>query len=324
MAGCAEFHLIERHLSGLGTPRADVILGVGDDAAIVDASGQHQQVMALDTLVDGVHFPSDLPAQWVGYRALAVNLSDLAAMGAQPRWALLGLTLPGANESWVADFARGLDELAKAFNVAVIGGDVTRGPLTISLQITGVVDRVPLRRDGAAPGDRIWVSGRPGEAAAGLAVWQSLSARDCARWQGLRSAFTHPRPRLALGAALQGVASAAIDISDGLIADAGHIAERSAVKLVINPDACHPSARLRSWAGDAANAQQLYCAGGDDYELCFTAPADADAQVVAAAQSAGVPVRCIGWVDAGEGVVWGDQLWTENTVSGYTHFSAQT
>ncbi len=324
MAGCAEFTLIERYLSELGAPRADVVLGVGDDAAIVDISGQRQQVMALDTLVDGVHFPSDLPAEWIGYRALAVNLSDLAAMGAQPRWALLGLTLPTADEAWVADFARGLDGLAKAFNVAVIGGDVTRGPLTISVQITGVVDRAPLRRDGAQPGDRLWVSGRPGEAAAGLAVWQSELARGCTRWQGLRSAFTHPVPRLALGAALQGIASAVIDVSDGLIADAGHIAERSAVKLVMDPAACHPSARLRHWACEAAKAQQYYCAGGDDYELCFTAPAACDGLVTAAAQSAAVPVRCIGRVEAGEGVFWGNQPWREDAAPGYAHFSAQS
>lgn len=324
MAGCSEFNLIKRHLSGLGASRSDVILGVGDDAAIVDANEQGRQVMALDTLVDGVHFPSDWPPEWVGYRALAVNLSDLAAMGAQPRWALLGLTLPSADEAWVAGFVRGLDHLAKAFDVALIGGDVTHGPLTISLQITGVAGHAPLRRDGAAPGDHIWVTGRPGEAAAGLAVWQSSAARDQPRWQGLQTAFTHPSPRLAMGEALQGIASAAIDISDGFIADAGHIAERSGVKLVINPAACHPSARLRHWAGDEDAAQQLFCTGGDDYELCFTAPAVVDAQVVAAAQSAAVPVRCVGRVEVGEGVFWGDQLWGADIAPGYTHFSSQT
>ncbi len=322
MAERAEFTLIERYLTGLGAPRSDVVLGVGDDAAIVDGPQQGHQVMALDTLVEGAHFPADLPAEWVGYRALAVNLSDLAAMGATPRWALLGLTLPEADQSWVAGFARGLDGLAKTFDVAVIGGDVTRGPLTISLQITGVVGQTVLRRDGAKPGDRLWVSGRPGEAAAGLAVWQSTTARDRAHWRGLQAAFTHPQPRVALGIALQGVASAAIDISDGLIADAGHVAERSGVRLVVDPAACRPSARLRRWAGSQQAAQQLYCTGGDDYELCFTAPTAADVDVIGAAQRAGVPVRCIGQVEAGEGVFWGSRPWRADSAPGYAHFSS--
>ncbi len=320
MAGCSEFALIDDYLSGLGARREDVSLGVGDDAAVVRAPAGSQQVMALDTLVEGVHFPADLPAQWVGYRSLAVNLSDIAAMGAQPCWALLGLTLPEVNEAWVSEFARGLDRLARDSNVALIGGDVTRGPLTISLQITGFTSTEPLRRDGALPGDRLWVSGRPGEAAAGLAVWQSAAARDQASWQGLKEAFIRPRPRLSLGEALGGVASAAIDVSDGLLADAGHIAERSGVKMIFDPDRCQPSVRLQRWAGSRDAALALFRAGGDDYELCFTAPAAADRAVVAAAREARVPVRCVGHAEAGEGVFWGELRCDKNTTVGYTHF----
>ncbi|MEX0386634.1 thiamine-phosphate kinase [Spiribacter onubensis] len=317
MAGCSEFDLIDRHLAGLGAERDDVLLGPGDDAAITQDGGR-PLLMALDTLVEGVHFPADLPAYWVGYRALAVNLSDIAAMGGEPCWALLGLTLPAPDESWVAQFASGLGRLARASGVAVIGGDVTRGPLTVSLQITGRATGAPLRRDGAHAGDRVWLSGRPGEAAAGLAVWQQEGAREQARWQGLRQAFIAPRPRVALGQALVGVASAAIDLSDGLAADAGHIAARSGVALHLDPPRGRPSARLLRWAGEA-EARRLQLGGGDDYELCFTAPREADVMVRAAARRARTPVRCIGEVHEGEGVWWGGEPILDRA-AGYCHF----
>ena len=318
MAGGSEFDLIDRYLARLGAGRDDVVLGPGDDAAITRGGGQ-PLLMALDTLVEGVHFPADLPAEWIGYRALAVNLSDIAAMGGEPCWALLGLTLPAPDEAWVAPFAEGLGRLARAFGVAVIGGDVTRGPLTVSLQITGRATGPALRRDGASVGDRVWISGRPGEAAAGLGVWQQGDAREQARWQGLRQAFIAPRPRVALGQALAGVASAAIDLSDGLAADAGHIAARSGVALHLDPSCCRPSARLLRWAGEAG-AYRLQLGGGDDYELCFTAPAEADAAVRAAARRARSPVRCIGEVGDGEGIWWGDHRIGE-AAAGYRHFS---
>ena len=318
MAGCSEFDLIDRYLARLGAERDDVMLGPGDDAAMTRDGGR-PLLMALDTLVEGVHFPADLPAEWIGYRALAVNLSDIAAMGGTPCWALLGLTLPAPDEAWVARFADGLGRLARASGVAVIGGDVTRGPLTVSLQITGRATGPALRRDGARAGDRVWVSGRPGEAAAGLAVWQQGGARAEARWQGLRRAFIAPRPRVELGQALAGVASAAIDLSDGLAADAGHIAARSGVALHLDPSACHPSARLRRWAGESG-AHRLQLGGGDDYELCFTAPRQADDAVRAAARRTRSPVRCIGEVRDGEGVWWGDHRIGE-TAAGYRHFA---
>ena len=316
MAECSEFALIRQYLSHLGANRDDVTLGVGDDAAVVTANGK-PLLMALDTLVDGVHFPTDLPAYWIGYRALAVNLSDIAAMGGEPCWALLGLTLPAVDEDWVAAFADGLGALAVCHGVSVIGGDVTRGPLSISVQITGRAPRVPLRRDGARAGDRAWVSGRPGDAMAGLSVWQSRVHRDQPRWRGLRRAFVVPRPRVALGRALAGIASAAIDISDGLAADAGHIADCSGVAIDLAATACRPSSRLRRWRGEAVVEAQL--GGGDDYELCFTAPASADTEVVAAARRSRTPVRCIGSVDAGAGVTCDGRPIADNA-SGYRHF----
>lgn len=316
MAEASEFALIRHYLGHLGANRDDVALGVGDDAAVVTTTGQ-PLLMALDTLVDGVHFPSDFPAYWIGYRALAVNLSDIAAMGGEPLWALLGLTLPHVDEDWVAGFADGLGTLAARHGVAVIGGDVTRGPLSISLQITGRAPAVPLRRDGARAGDRVWVSGRPGEAMAGLCVWQSPAHRDQPRWAGLRRTFVTPRPRVALGRALAGIATAAIDLSDGLVADAGHIADCSGVAIDLAAASLHPSSRLRRWAGDATTV--VPPGGGDDYELCFTAAVEADADVVAAARSSRTPVRCIGSVDAGAGVTCDGRPVAE-TASGYRHF----
>jgi thiamine-monophosphate kinase len=317
MAGGGEFDLIRHYLTGLGAERGDVTYGVGDDAAITAPPASGPAVLALDTLVAGVHFPQDLPAAAVGYRALAVNLSDMAAMGAEPAWALLGLTLPASDTDWVAAFAGGLDRLARLSNVALVGGDLTRGPLTISLQITGF-SPAPLRRDGARPGDRVWVSGRPGDAAGGLQVWQS-SQRRVPRWQGLVAALTEPRPRIALGQALRGIASAVIDVSDGLLADAGHIAEASQVALQLDPAALRPSSRLRAWAGSAAG-QHLMLTGGDDYELLFTGPAAAESAIRQAADRTRTPVRCIGRVTRGVGVGWGGQSTDAAVRGGYRHF----
>ena len=317
MAGGGEFDLIRQYLTGLGADRRDVTYGVGDDAAITRPPPSMPAVLALDTLVAGVHFPQDLPAAAVGYRALAVNLSDMAAMGATPAWALLGLTLPASDTDWVAAFAQGLDRLARLNNVALVGGDITRGPLTISLQITGF-SPAPLRRDGARPGDRIWVSGRPGDAAGGLEVWQSAH-RQAPPWQGLVRAFTEPRPRIALGQALRGTASAVIDISDGVLADAGHIAEASQVALQLDPSALQPSARLRAWAGGAAG-QDLVLGGGDDYELLFTAPDEAGSVIGQIARRTRTPVRCIGCVATGVGVDWGGQSARETGNAGFRHF----
>lgn len=317
MAGSTEFTLIERHLTGLGAPRDAVVLGVGDDAAILRCPPGQWLLSALDTLVEDVHFPADLPAEAVGYRALAVNLSDIAAMGGQAHWALVGLTLPAMDEDWVAGFARGLDALARDHGVAIVGGDVTRGPLTISVQITGDAQTPPLRRDGALVGDDVWVSGRLGEAAGGLAVWQAGRQAE-ARWAGLVEAFVRPRPRLALGQALVGIAHAAIDVSDGLLADAGHIAHRSGVAIELDSRALRPSARLRAWAGEHG-ADRCLRGGGDDYELCFTAPAAARADVQAAARAVGTPVRRIGEVRPGEGIRIDGQVPADGA-GGYRHF----
>lgn len=314
----SEFDLIARHLARLGAERGDVILGVGDDAALVQPTPGRAQVLALDTLVAGVHFPEDARAEDIGHKALAVNLSDLAAMAATPQWALLALTLPLADEDWLAGFAAGFGALASAHGVSLVGGDVTRGPLTVSVQVLGCLDTGALRRDGARPGDRLWLSGRAGEAAAGLAVWRS-GARAEPRWAGLCARLHRPEPRVALGRALAGIATAAIDVSDGVAADAGHIAAASGVGIELAAPRLPLSRRLRAWAGHA-EALRLALHGGDDYELCFTAPPGADAAVRAAARDARNPVTVIGAVTAGQGVAVRDASGQTLPAGGYLHF----
>ncbi|MBS3786489.1 MAG: thiamine-phosphate kinase [Gammaproteobacteria bacterium] len=309
MQGCSEFDLIARYLSHLGAQRDDVLQGVGDDAAIVNSTGE-PLALALDTIVQDVHFPADLPAHSVGWRALAVNLSDLAAMGAVPCWGLLGLTLPSMDEAWVAQFADGLHALACHHDLAIIGGDVTQGPLTVTVQVTGRLPRQPLLRSGVQPGDHIWVSGRLGEAATGLARWQAQGAAVIE--EPLVQRFLYPTPRVSLGLALQGLATAAIDISDGLLADAGHLAERSGVALMLDP------ARLDEQASNYVSYQAVL-RGGDDYELCFSAPADADAAVKQAALAADTELTCIGQAQAGDGVWLGGERVDPRT-AGYQHF----
>ncbi|MGH8263803.1 MAG: thiamine-phosphate kinase, partial [Steroidobacteraceae bacterium] len=225
-----EFELIDRFFRDLGARRADVALGIGDDAAVLDVPQGKRLVAATDTLVEGIHFPRATPPRSIGHRALAVNLSDFAAMGAKPAWATLALTLPGAEASWLSEFAQGLGELARVHQVALIGGDTTSGPLTVTITLLGIADsRGFLARSGAAPGHHILVSGTVGDAAAGLAVLESrLAGGSAAAREALQRRFLFPEPRLELGERLLGIASAAIDVSDGLAADAGKLLRASA------------------------------------------------------------------------------------------------
>ena len=294
----SEFQLIARYFSGLTAagPAEGVVLGIGDDAAILRLPPGEDLVVSIDTLVSGVHFPASLSPCAIGHRALAVNLSDLAAMGARPLWFTLALTLPDANEPWLAGFAEGLGQLAHRAGIALVGGDTTRGPLSITIQVHGVATPdAALRRDGAKPGDELWVTGRPGLAALGLRLLQSGAGENdpaCA-------AFLWPQPRVAMGRALLGLATAAIDVSDGLLADAGHIAERSGCGVEIDA-ACLPlEAELAVLSREDALA--LCLTGGDDYELCFTAPATAAALIESAAENLGLPCRRIGRVVEGSG-----------------------
>ncbi len=226
----SESALIERYFRACGAQRADVIAGVGDDAARLTSPGDLELVAATDTLVAGVHFPLTSPASSIGHRALAVNLSDLAAMGARPAWALLALTLPAADEAWLGEFAAGLASLARAHDVALVGGDTTRGPLCVTVTLLGhVPPGAALRRSGARAGDALFVSGTPGDAAAGLALEQGRLRASAAGHAYLRERFLLPTPRMALGERLRAHASGCIDVSDGLLADAGKLAAASGV-----------------------------------------------------------------------------------------------
>ncbi len=304
----AEFALIDR-LRARAAQRDDVVLGIGDDAALLALPAGEQLVVTADTLNSGVHFPAETSPFDIGWKTLAVNLSDLAAMGAQPRWVTLSLSLPDSDPAWLDGFADGLFALADQHGVALVGGDTTRGPLSISVTAMGSIPAgQALRRDGARPGDEVWISGVPGEAALALALWQqgtldvAVPARD-ANAEALRLHLSRPTPRLALGLALRGIATAAIDISDGLSADLGHLCARSGVAARLQLQALPRSSALDVHAA-SEQAWPLQVGGGDDYELCFTAPPGNCAQVLAAAAAAGVAVTCIGRLEAGQGVHW--------------------
>jgi thiamine-monophosphate kinase len=266
----SEFGLIDRYFRNCSHKRPDVRLGIGDDAALLDSPAGCDLVAAIDTLVDGVHFPHGCSAASVGHRVLAVNLSDLAAMGAKPAWALLALTLPNINEEWLGEFAAGFSDLARSHDVALVGGDTTSGPLCASIQILGHVPRgQALLRSGARPGDLVFVSGSPGDAAAGLALEQGRLKADPDATAYLRKRFLFPTPRMALGKSLRGFVSACIDVSDGLLGDVGKLAQASSCGVELDYEHLPVSDSLVAAVGDE-RARELALTGGDDYELCFT------------------------------------------------------
>ncbi len=297
----SEFSLIQRYFSQGTARRADVRLGVGDDAALLAAPGGDELAMSMDTLVSGVHFPEDTPPADIAYKALAVNLSDMAAMGAEPAWMLLALTLPEVNEHWLEQFSQGLRQLASAHGVTLVGGDTTRGPLSISVQITG---RVPagqaLRRRGARPGDSIYVTGQLGDAGVGLQLAQGRCplALDDGQRDYFLQRLHRPTPRVAAGLALRGLASAAIDISDGVIADLGHILDASGVGARVDVEQLPVAAAV----GEMAEWWRLPLTAGDDYELCFTAPPERAAGVAQRFGRLACPCARIGVIDSGSGL----------------------
>ncbi|MGH8279372.1 MAG: thiamine-phosphate kinase [Gammaproteobacteria bacterium] len=266
-----EFELIQHFFDRKLSARDDVALGIGDDAAVLRVPAGMELAATVDTLVAGVHFPPSLTTpEDIGQRALAVNLSDLAAMGAQPAWALLALTLPDADEKWLTAFARGFFALADAEHVALVGGNIAHGPLSVTVTVHGFLPQgAALTRGGAQPGDEIYVTGELGAAAAGLRLIEKrISAPGSER---LRARFARPTPRIAAGIALRGIASACIDISDGFFADLVHILQISGVGAEVSVDTL-PLAREAVELLGAAEARQLAFVGGDDYELCFCVP----------------------------------------------------
>jgi len=268
----SEFALIDRYFRKAGAMRADVHLGVGDDAALLQSPPGAQLVAAIDTLVEGVHFPPGSPPASIGHRVLAVNLSDLAAMGARPAWALLALTIPKIDERWVEEFTGGFAALARSHDVALVGGNTTSGPLSLTIQILGhVAKSTALLRSGGRAGDRVFVSGTPGDAAAGLAIEQAKLTASSEAERYLRKRFLYPSPRLALGDCLRSYATACIDVSDGLLGDAAKLARASGCGVELVFDDLPVSEELVIAVGER-RARELALTGGEDYELCFTVP----------------------------------------------------
>ena len=288
-----EFDLIARWFS---RPARRSPLGVGDDCALLRPRAGFQLAMSCDMLVEGRHFLSTVPPRRLGHKALAVNLSDLAACGAQPLAFLLALALPAVDEAFLEGFAQGLWDLADAHDLDLVGGDTTAGPLNICITVVGEVpEDQALLRGGARPGDDLWVSGTLGDARLALEAFRGRVALDAEAFAQARAAMEQPQPRVALGLALRGVASSAIDVSDGLVGDLGHVLRQSRVGAVVELGALPRSEVLRRQP-QPLQAQCLL-AGGDDYELLFTAPASARDAVRAAARSAGVDVARIGHID---------------------------
>lgn len=327
---CVEFDLIERIRARCAVARADVRLGIGDDAAILAPPAGHELVVSVDTLVAGVHFPALTRASDLGWKALAVNLSDLAAMGATPAWALLALTLPEATRDFVDAFADGFAELAQPHRVALVGGDTTAGPLSVSVVVHGFVPPgQALRRDGAQAGDLVFVTGTLGDAAAGLRCLDRADPRAAELFgapadtrEALLARLNRPTPRLAAGAALRGLASACIDVSDGLLADLGHIAGRSGVGLEIDATDLPASSALLALF-DGAERLALQAAGGDDYELAFTAPPAREQAILRDLARIGCGATRIGRVVTGQGVRLVDAAGAEIPLRprGWEHFA---
>ncbi len=269
-----EFSLIDQYWNQEQTFRQDVLLGIGDDCALLKVPEQQVLAVSMDTLLADVHFPADALAQNIGYKSLAVNLSDLAAMGAKPAWGMLSITLPAIDEQWINAFYEGFSRLAKAYSMQLVGGDTTQGTLAVTIQVMGFVPKQgALRRNNAQIGDKIIVTGKLGAAALGLQVYYKKLLLSKTAEQEALNALHYPTPAISQGRYLIEIgAHAAIDISDGLLADLGHILKKSAVSAIIDTDAIPLAACLQEISLE--QALQYACSGGDDYQLCFTLSAD--------------------------------------------------
>ena len=317
----SEFDLIRRHFTH---PTRHTDLGVGDDAALVRPTPGMQLAVSTDMLVCGTHFLPDTDPQALGWKALAVNLSDLAAMGATPRWCFLALSLPHPDEVWLASFAQGFFDCAAAFNVDLAGGDTTRGPLNLCITVIGELPNgTAITRAAAHAGDDVWVTGQRGRAALGLAALRGEIALDPSATRACVDALQRPQPRVAAGLALRGIASAMLDVSDGLLGDLRHILELSGVGATIDTTAL-PLAALLNHGVTPERAHAALCAGGDDYELAFTAPADKRTEIIALALQLDLPFSRIGVVSTEIGTLLlreADGRLTPAGGAGYDHFS---
>jgi thiamine-monophosphate kinase len=319
----SEFDIIQRYFD---RPTPGAILGIGDDAALVEPSAGMELAVSTDMLVSGQHFFPDADPQGLGHKSLAVNLSDMAAMGARPCWATLSLALPttlvGENDKWLQAFSEGFFKIADAYQVALIGGDTTRGPLTICVTVIGEVARgKALRRSGAKSGDDIWISGRLGDAALALAHQQGTIMLEPHEIEGCLAGLNTPTPRIELGEGLIGLAHSAIDISDGLLADLGHILKCSQTSAIVSMPKISCSASLSKYLPHPV-ALKCLLAGGDDYELCFTAPRSKRAKIDALSRQLVLPLTRVGKIGVGDGLVVLDGAGEVVTLEtkGYDHF----
>lgn len=306
----------------LNEVRDDVVLGIGDDAAILSVPKGHQLVQSVDTLVAGIHFPLETSPQDIAYKALAVNLSDMAAMGAEPAWFTLAITLPDDNEIWLKKFSESLLTLAKKYNVQLIGGDTTNGPLCISITINGFVpSATALTRNSAQIRDKVYVSGTLGDAALALAAWQGDCLISDESIDYLNEKLNRPQAQVKLGLLLREYASACIDVSDGLIADLGHITESSKLGAIIHFEKIPLSAELKENLTDETLLLPLVLSGGDDYELCFTVPEKKITEFEAAISENKFHVTYIGDVVSQSGVrCLKDNKEIDIQEMGYQHF----
>lgn len=303
----SEFDIITQYFASQTSHRNDVMVGIGDDAALVKPPQNHELAITTDTLVSGVHFPESTLPYDIGYKSLAVNLSDLAAMGATPAWVTMALTLPDKNLDWLKAFCDGFFALANQHQVQLIGGDLTRGPLCITIQAIGFTpSHQALLRSQAKPGDLIYVTGTLGDA--GLALRSAHASPE------ILARLNRPEPRVTTGIALRSIASSAIDISDGLAADLGHILKASRVGAKINVEQLPLSPAVSALTPEQAIALAL--TAGDDYELCFTVPAQKRAQL------SSIPCTCIGEITASSGLElnYNDGSSYHGNISGYQHF----
>jgi thiamine-monophosphate kinase len=318
-----EFELINRFFTGRGITRRDVDLGIGDDCALVTIPEGCQLAVTTDTLVEGVHFFSDISPKALGHRILAVNLSDLAAMGAEPAWISIGLTLPNVDETWLEQFTEGMHDIAEYYNVQLIGGDTTQGPLTITVCAKGIVPKgKALTRSGAKVGDWLYVTGDLGDAALAIEArkqgWE-LNAEDRSYVQ---KKFDYPAPQVAAGQVLRGLANSAIDISDGLLADLNHILTHSGVGATIHADKVPVSNALKNLPDEEVRLM-LAMAYGDDYQLLFTVPDSNRVAVEKRLAEYGVTPSCIGQINANAGdvsLLYKDKPWPF-PATGFEHFS---
>jgi thiamine-monophosphate kinase len=315
----SEFSLIEKYFK---RSIAQTDLGVGDDAALISVTPGCQLAISTDMLVVGTHFFEDCEPYHVGWKSLAVNVSDMAAMGANPKWVTLALALPDANEAWLAEFSRGFFACAHAFNIDLIGGDTTYGSLNISVTIMGEIEAgKALLRSGAEAGDEIWVSGILGSAALGLQyLLRNIELTKQEQVDCLRALHT-PQPRVKLGLALSGLANSCIDISDGLLADLGHILAKSKLgaEVYLENVPCLPTIKSRL---QEEEIKQAILAGGDDYELCFTAPSKERRKIEALSHHLNLPLTCIGkTTEAGVLDVFYEKELLSLKKIGYDHFA---